>query len=184
MADRYLSAQTLRLQFSYSPQTGVFTRRGQTKPSGRIATKGYRQIALLGTRFMAHRLAWLYVHGEWPTDQIDHINQDKDDNRIDNLREVSNKQNQENVTMWSHNKSGRRGVRWHAVQRRWIAEIIQYKKKIHLGLFDTIIDAVAARIRAEREVFTHSNHYAQITHATVFQRGFEPGPGHQHKVTK
>lgn len=166
MAKVNLSAETLRLYFSYNPDTGVFTRRGQSKPSGRIATKGYRQIAMLGTRFMAHRLAWLYVHGVWPEDQIDHINQNKDDNRIVNLRPATNKQNQENISFWKKNTSGRRGVRFH--RGRWFAEIKQYKKTLHIGTFDNIIDAVAARIRAERELFTHSCHYAPITHSEAF----------------
>lgn len=175
MVDHDLSARTLRFYFSYNPDTGVFTRRGQTKQSGRIATKGYRQIALVGTRFMAHRLAWLYVHGEWPKDQIDHINQNKDDNRIVNLRQATNKQNQENIAQWSKNTSGRRGVRF--TRGAWIAEIKQFKKNLHLGSFDTIIDAVAARIKAERELFTHSSHYAKITHSAVFHSVSTEAPG-------
>lgn len=154
MADADISADILRMEFTYNPQTGVFTRRGEDKPSGRIATKGYRQIFIFGKRYMAHRLAWLYINGQWPVDQLDHINRNKDDNRIDNLREVSNKQNQENIPHWSHNKSGRRGVRFR--KGRWLAEIVQHKRKIHIGSFDNIIDAVAARMRAERTIFTHA----------------------------
>ena len=121
MKDKPLSLFKLRLYLPYDPETGNFTRRGESKPSGRIATKGYRQIAFDGTRFMALRLAWFYIHGEWPNGQIDHINQDKEDNRLCNLRVVSNKQNQENISGWGHNKSGRTGVRFH--KSSWIAEI-------------------------------------------------------------
>jgi hypothetical protein len=172
-----MNQQLLRARLQYEPSTGVFTRaRGYSKV-GRVATKGYIQISVAGYRYMAHRLAWLYVHGDWPQGQIDHINQNKTDNRIENLRVVSNKQNQENVTMWAHNKSGRRGVRWSQCIGKWIAEIIQHKKKIHLGAFETIIDAVAARIKAERELFTHSHHYAQITHGGLFPLGSIRAPG-------
>lgn len=170
-----MTPELLRAHLVYDPIAGKFTRRSGHLKVGRVATKGYIQISVAGDRYMAHRLAWLYVYGSWPDGQIDHINQDKTDNRIANLRVVSNKQNQENISNWSHNTSGRRGVRHKA--GRWIAEIIQFKKKIHLGSFSTMLDAVAARIRAEREVFTHSNHYAQITHSDLFIGGSIQAPG-------
>lgn len=154
MADADINAFVLRSLFHYDRETGKFYRNGQNKESGRLATKGYRQISVNGTRYMAHRLAWLYVYGEWPENQIDHINQNKDDNRIENLRVVTNKQNSENVTIWKHNKTGRRGVRFR--HNRFFAEIIHYQKTYNLGWFDNIVDAVAARIRAERELYTHS----------------------------
>lgn len=179
MAEANLSAHTLRIQFSYDAETGQFTRRGESKPSGRIATKGYRQIAIIRKRFMAHRLAWLYVHGEWPAGQIDHINQNKDDNRIANLRVVDNKQNQENVTAWCNNLTGRRGVCVESKTGLFRADIRHNGKTISLGRFDTIIDAVAARIRAEKSLFTHTPYYAEITHKSVFTSGVVSGPGHQ-----
>lgn len=177
MADYDLSAQTLRIQFSYDSETGQFTRRGESKPSGRIATKGYRQIAIIRKRFMAHRLAWLYVHGEWPSGQIDHINQNKDDNRIENLRIVDNKQNQENVTAWGHNKTGRRGVCFIQSTGQWQADIKHNGKPLYLGRFDTVVDAVAARIRAEQTLFTHTPYYAKITHKSVFPLSSTVAPG-------
>jgi hypothetical protein len=156
MAIADLTAEVLRAHFTYHPETGDFIRLGESRPSGRIATQGYRQIAFHGRRYMAHRLAWLYVHGEWPADQIDHINQNKDDNRIENLRVVNCKQNAENITMFKHNTSGRRGVCWKEKTGRWQADIRNHKRSIYLGSFMTIIDAVAARMRAERELFTHA----------------------------
>lgn len=161
-----MTPELLRSRLSYDPATGIFSRNKGHAKVGRIATKGYIQISVAGDRYMAHRLAWLYVHGSWPDGQIDHINQDKTDNRIANLRVVSNKQNQENIAKWIKNTSGRRGVRY--LRGNWVAEIKQFKKKVHLGSFDTIIDAVSARIKAEREVFTHSSHYARITHDWLF----------------
>lgn len=179
MAESDLSAQVLRKTLSYDRDTGIFTRARQSKPCGRLATKGYRQICVNSFRHMAHRLAWLYVYGEWPDGQIDHINQHKDDNRIDNLRVVNNKQNQENVTAWCSNTSGRRGVRWHSGKNVWVAEIKHHSQKIHLGSFDNIIDAVSARIHSEHQLFTHSVDYAKITHLLNSPNELGAGPGHQ-----
>lgn len=166
MADANLSAEILRFNFSYDPETGHFIRRGEDKPSGRIATKGYRQICVAGKRYMAHRLAWLYMHGEWPTLQLDHINRNKDDNRIANLREVDNKQNQENVEMWNTNRTGFRGVS-SAKGGKFQADIKINGKSKYLGLFKTLEEAASARMNAEQEHFSlldNSPIYAQITH--------------------
>lgn len=160
-----MTAEELRIAFKYEPSTGFLYRLGDTEPAGRIATKGYRQIAYKGKRYMAHRMVWMYFNGDWPEDQLDHINQQKDDNRIENLRQVTNRQNFENVTQWAHNKSGRRGVSF--TKDRYQAEIKVKKKTIHLGVYDNIIDAVAARMRGEREYFTlleYAPVYASITH--------------------
>lgn len=168
MATTDLSAELLRLQFSYDPETGHFFRRGESAPSGRLTTKGYRQIFVNGKRHMAHRLAWLYVHGEWPSGQLDHRNQIKDDNRVSNLRPANNQTNQENVEIWSHNKSGRRGVSVLACGK-FQADIKINGRSVYLGLFDNIIDAVAARMRAENEAFQmieNAPNYSGITHDT------------------
>lgn len=179
-----LSAEVLRMQFSYDPSTGHFIRRGQAKQSGRIATKGYRQIALQGTRYMAHRLAWLYVYGEFPKQQIDHINQNKDDNRIANLREVTVKQNAENVTVWGQSSSGRRGVYWIERLGKWQADIKHNGKTIHLGTYESLIEAVSARIRGEQKYFTHTPHSALVTHSHLFTRDFDAGLGHTNIKTR
>lgn len=156
MAERDLSAFSLRTILDFNPSTGIFKRLRKNQPCGKLATNGYRQIYVSGQLRMAHRLAWLHVYGEWPDGQVDHINQNKDDNRIENLRVVSNKENQENVRGYSHNTSGRRGVRWRESRGIWIAEIKHHKRQLHLGVYDNIVDAVAARIRAENNFFTHS----------------------------
>ena len=166
MAETNLSAETLRNHLSYDPETGIFVRIGYPCDKvGRITTKGYRQISVAGTRATAHRMAWMYVHGEWPSGQIDHINQCKDDNRIENLRVVSNKQNGENITVYGHNTSGHRGVRF--TKCKWIAEIKHKKKSMHLGSFASFDEAVAARLNAEQMFFTHAPITHKITHPSV-----------------
>mgnify|MGYP000028093486 CR=1 FL=1 len=163
MAIADITAPELRQILTYDPITGVFKRRNDPESKvGRIATKGYRQIMVSGKRYMAHRLAWLYIHGVWPDGQIDHINQVKDDNRIENLRVVTNKQNGENVSMFSHNTSGAKGVRFRSGS--WLAEIRHHKKTQHLGSFETLEDAKAARAMAESILFTHSPGTQKITH--------------------
>lgn len=161
MANADLSADDVRSQFTYDAATGHLYRLGQSHPSGRMSSNGYRQICVNGRRYVAHRLAWLYVYGEWPKMQLDHINQNRDDNRIENLREVTNKQNGENVRIHSHNITGRRGVSFIRSRMAWQADIKHYGKTKYLGTFDNIIDAVAARMRAERELFTHAPNYSQ-----------------------
>lgn len=181
MAESDLSAAVVRRLLSYNPETGHFSRNNRII-GGRLTTKGYRQLCINYVRIMQHRLAWLYVYGEWPSGQIDHINQIKTDNRIDNLRVVTNKQNAENVTMFRHNKSGRKGVRWHPRTGAWVAEIKHHKRNHHLGTYDTIIDAVAARIRAEQNLFTHAPDYSQnyaCARKSLMRNRFDGGPGHQ-----
>ena len=153
MADANLSAETLRRYFSYNEDTGHLIRNGEQLQSGRIATKGYRQVFINGRRYMAHRLAWMYVYGAWPDKQIDHINRDKDDNRISNLREVDNKQNQENVGLRTDNRSGYRGV---SVSRNgtFRADIKLDGKTVHLGSFKTTEEAALARMKAESANFS------------------------------
>lgn len=161
-----INLEIFRLEFRYDIDTGFFYRRGSSEPSGRLTTKGYRQVCVQGKRYMAHRLAWLYVHGEWPAGQLDHRNQVKDDNWLGNLRLSDNQTNQENVEQWSHNRSGRRGV---SLLRtgKFRADIKVNGKTKSLGIFDNIVDAVAARMSAERELFRmieYAPNYSGITH--------------------
>jgi len=102
MAIHDLTAEQLQSAYSYDPSTGVFTRRdkaGRVGKDGLPGTvfDGYRRLSVNGRYYKAHRLAWLYVHGCWPTRPLDHINGNKDDNRIANLREVSVLINNENL---------------------------------------------------------------------------------------
>lgn len=106
--------------------------------AGTIDTKGYRVIKINYKRYMAHRLVWTYHNGEIPTGlQIDHINQIKDDNRIENLRLATHSQNQSNATKNKINKSGFKGVSWHKRSKKWMAMIGHNNKKINIGGFST-----------------------------------------------
>lgn len=99
---------------------------------------------------MAHDLVWLYVHGRWPEDQIDHINMIPDDNRLKNLREATNAQNGANRRKHRDNTSGFKGVTWSAERKKWVASIGVNNKSIALGRYAKIEDAVAAYAEAAR----------------------------------
>ena len=152
-----LTAEKLRELLHYEPETGIFTRKVSTAHNVKVGDvagsqdrHGYLRIMVQSRRYKAHRLAWLYVYGEWPTDQIDHINRIRADNRIANLREVTNKQNLQNAGKSSHNTSGHTGVYWYKRDSKWVAHIRHNHKLIHLGYFNTIEEAIAARKAAEK----------------------------------
>lgn len=153
----------LKKRLFYDPSTGEFVRIGGHKSVGRVATNGYMQISVGGKRYMAHRLAWLYVYGELPDTQLDHINQNRLDNRIENLRLATNKQNGENVRLFKHNKSGYRGVSFDRGDGKWRADIKHNGKNIALGKFDCIRLAAIARAEAEEQLFTHAPDYPPIS---------------------
>lgn len=152
-----LTAEFLRSVLHYDQVSGIFTWKVRTSPRVKVGNlagcpegAGYLRIRLHNRSYQAHRLAWFYMYGSWPTDQIDHINRIRTDNRIANLREVTNKQNHQNRSKSSNNTSGHPGVSWHKRDYRWQARIKHNYKYIHLGLFENIEDAVAARKAAEK----------------------------------
>jgi hypothetical protein len=155
---RPLTQQELMAALHYDPETGVFTRtfkNGKSKQVGSINTKGYVCIPLGNVKYVAHRLAWLWVYGKFPDHQVDHINQNRQDNRIANLREATNKQNCENRSVQKNNTTGFAGVSWKARNKKWVAQICHNRQMIHLGLFQKIEDAIAARAAAQKTLFTH-----------------------------
>lgn len=134
----------------YDRETGVFihTGNGNKRVSGAIAGsvsgKGYIQISLKGVSYLAHRLAWFYVSGDWPSDQVDHINGNKKDNRISNLRLAKSAQNNRNVGLSKRNTSGFKGVYPSGNSGNFMAVITKSGKQKYLGVFPTAEDAAAA----------------------------------------
>lgn len=159
-----LTAERVRELFNYDPETGVFTRRvgrrAGTKAgdiAGSVKPSGYRSI-WIGANYMAHRLAWLYVHGTWPDGQVDHINQIKTDNRLANLRVVTHAQNMENRLPYRTNSTGLRGVYRRKTQpdHLFYAAIKVNRKTINLGAFRTAEEAHAAYCAAAAKLHTHN----------------------------
>jgi len=161
-----VTQEQLKRLFHYNPWTGVVTRRvssGQRGPKGHVLgsngrrCQGYIQVRIEGQSYPLHRIIWVYVYGVFP-DQIDHINGARDDNRIQNLRSVTNQENRKNCARHSNNKSGVTGVSWHTRDKTWLANIGVDGKLRHLGYFDDKKDAIAARRAAEEDHGFHTNH--------------------------
>jgi hypothetical protein len=149
-----MTAQRLKELFHYDADTGQFTRfRAKGRWPDRVGAIrfGYLIIKIDYKLYRAHRLAWLYVHGEWPSDQIDHINGDRADNRISNLRAATNSQNKQNARKArSDSRSGLIGAMWESQKNKWRAVILVDGKKKHLGYFDQAEQAHAVYIEAKR----------------------------------
>lgn len=152
---RSITPAELRDDLHYDEKTGVFT--WQVKRNGCVpgAVAGtvsgpdyYRNICVRGCLAAAHRLAWLYVKGEWPTDQLDHINGNRDDNRISNLREATQGENSFNRKRYSNNSSGVKGVYWNKSIGKWHAQIRANRKRHHVGFFPSVEAARAAYLAA------------------------------------
>lgn len=128
-------------------------RRGRLAGSeaGRISQKGYIQISLYGRRYSAHRVAWLLYYGNWPKNFIDHINLNKSDNRICNLREATGSQNQHNRLAQHNNTSGYKGVSFNKFAKKWVAYIGDKGIRHHIGYFQTAEEAHLAYCRVAKD---------------------------------
>lgn len=153
-----LSRDEVLEMLNYDPETGVFTRRLAKGPAkvGDIAgskdSYGYVQIRLRSKIYLAHRLAWLVTYGYWPENQLDHINRDRADNRVSNLREATHAQNLQNRAVQRNNKSGFIGVSWYPKYSKWMACIGINGKSKTLGYFDSPEAAGAAYAAAKAEM--------------------------------
>lgn len=168
-------ADILRL-LDYDPETGVFRWRvrEQTLPgwapgwngknAGKVAgtrhNGGYLFMRIFDIPVLAHRVAWMHVHGHWPPHQIDHINMMRDDNRIANLRLATNSQNTMNRKVQSNSASGFRGVRLHKASGLWHARITANGRAHSLGYWKTPEEASKAyqdAARVHHKEFTRSD---------------------------
>lgn len=147
-----LTQDYMKELLSYDAETGYFRwrkawgRRRMNVPAGCVNVRdgGYIVIGIDGVVHQAHRLAWLYMFGRLPHEQIDHINGDRGDNRLANLRECSHCQNHKNVKRPSHNTSGFKGVHFHPQGNKWRARIKSNGKHYSLGLYHSKEQAHAA----------------------------------------
>ncbi len=154
---QHFSLERARESVEYIPESGMFRRKrnvvaGNSLTQGAQDHKGYLRISVAGKTVLAHRLAWLLFYGEWPRSEIDHANGDKQDNRICNLRLCTHQQNNHNQQIRKTNRSGVKGVYWHAQQRKWRGQVcINYKIHTTQG-FEEIADAEAAVIELRRRL--------------------------------
>jgi hypothetical protein len=159
MANDKLTAARLREVIHYDQLTGICTMLVSTAyrvPVGRVVTPpangDYMRVQIDGVRYKVHRLAWLYCHGSWPTHTVDHINGDKTDNRLSNLRDVPHQTNVQNKRRaFASNKSGFLGVSLHG-SGKWAAALRNNGKTVHVGLFETAEEAHSAYLKRKREL--------------------------------
>lgn len=153
-----LTAERLQEILSYDPDTGKFAckvSRGALRAGAPAGTqrqgRPYVILSIDGEKHYAHRLAWLYIYGEWPAMHLDHINGNPADNRIFNLRLATSAQNNANSSKRRRNRSGYKGVtRYHS---KWAAHIYKNGRSIYLGAFPTREEAHAAYVQKARELF-------------------------------
>ena len=158
-----MSRSELSKLLDYCPDTGLFTwlkRNSETKAikiwngrfagqaAGSLDDQGYVRIVVNTKFYKAHRLAWLLTYGEWPTGEVDHVDGNRSNNAIANLRDATRQQNQSNRRGSPKNKSGRKGVSWHTQRNAWQARIKVNGKGRHLGTFDTPEEASEAYAKA------------------------------------
>lgn len=163
-----LTQELLKEHLTYDSETGLFVwnkwnggRSVKGSLAGDIHPGGFRRIAVCGKRYKAHRLAWLYMTGEFPKHEIDHINGDPSDNSWSNLREVSHSENMRNMKRHKTNTSGQTGVyliKKYLPIEKWRAQIVFNNRNIQLGTYTDYESAVAARKKAEIEFGFHKNH--------------------------
>ena len=157
MAASILSAKRLREILDYNPETGVFTWKvmlAHRRKPGDVAgslTHGYIEIGIENHSYRAHRLAWLYIYGELPKEMIDHIDGNRANNSIDNLRLATSRQNSQNKRESSPTKVSCKllGVTWNIERECWQAQIGHVGKNIYLGLYKTETAAHAAYLKAK-----------------------------------
>lgn len=154
------TASALREILDYDSGTGLFRwkARRQRVVVGSVAgardDRGYTRITIGRRGFRAHRLAWLYVHGQWPDSDIDHINGQRSDNRIGNLRVCTNSENGQNRGLNANNRSGFTGVSYHRQTGKWQAHIHGGGKRHRLGEYDTAEQAAQAYAEAKTRLHT------------------------------
>ena len=168
-----ITQESLKERLHYDKDTGIFTwtdsklngKRVCGKKAGNIhKASGYCLIGWTENKkyykYFSHRLAWLYVYGEYPKLSLDHINHNKIDNRIINLREVTQRENQRNQSRYKNNTSGHTGVfyRKNKTKNKYEASIRVDRRLFHLGCFETSEDAVKAVKEAREHYGFHVNH--------------------------
>jgi hypothetical protein len=142
--------EKLRQAFTYFPKTGVLIRNSNGKSMSGLDAYGYIQLGYLKKMYKAHRIIWAIVHGEFPKGHIDHINGERADNRIDNLRVVTHQQNVHNQQKKNkRNKSGYVGVCWNKRSAKWQATIHANGASIYLGVFHSAEKAHEAYLSAK-----------------------------------
>ncbi len=168
-----LTQSKLKELLNYDKYTGIFTwrtSRGNRIKAGDVAgsknNHGYFRIRItilsISKSYLLHRLAWLYVYGIFPREHLDHVNHDRTDNKISNLREATQKHNCRNASKSKNNKSGFNGVSWCEPVKKWQTQIQVNGKLIYIGSYKDKNEAICARLHANRLYKFHANHGKEV----------------------
>lgn len=158
--DSTLTQSRLKELYSYDGESGTFTRLktvgGRWLAGAVVGAKnssGYIQIRIDGGRYLAHRLAFFYANGSWPIGEIDHIDGEKRNNKLSNLRDVTHSENMQNqLVAHGRTKSNRLGAHYQSRSNKWLAQIVLSGNLVHLGSFDTPELAHEAYLLAKRQL--------------------------------
>ena len=151
-----INYQEVRELFNYDEECGVLVSkkvrgsRGSVGPNLGANDRGYKVVGINGKTYRTHRLVWLWYYGYLPENGIDHIDRDRGNNKISNLREVSKRCNSINSKTSSNNISGIRGISWNTKQSKWISTIAINKVTKYLGSYGTKLEAACHRLAAEQ----------------------------------
>jgi len=154
-----LTSEKLKEVLDYCPETGNFfwrVRRGRQKAgslAGHADTHGYIMIRVFSKIYMAHRLAFLFVYDRFPIGDTDHINRNRSDNRIENLREVTRSENNVNSKIRKNNTSGYRGVSWSERDKHYHAYINKDGRRINIGYFRDSKEAAIAYDEKAKDIY-------------------------------
>lgn len=176
MTKESLTQEYLKEALDYDPETGVFAWKERPRhhftcdwswkvqgsrkgtEAGYLDPTGYIQLRIKNVLYKAHRLAFLYMEGAFPEQEVDHINHQRADNRWSNLRPVSGWDNSKNCTRRTDNKSGHTGICWASQKKLWLVQISISKKNKFIGYYHDIEDAIEARKKYETKYNYHENH--------------------------
>lgn len=180
-ADLALPLDVVKTLFDYDPEEGVLIwkekpinefrfardyKAWMTKHAGRKVTyrdsNGYVRVFINGRLWLAHRIIWMWNYGYLPELQIDHIDHNRQNNRLENLRLVTQSQNNANSRLSLRSVTGVTGVTWHTPSKRWRATINLNKKFIEIGRYMDFESAVIARKAAEKVLGFHENHGSSV----------------------
>lgn len=163
-AELKITGSMLEIFLNYCPATGIFTWARSRGPqaiageeAGTLNDNGYVVIMINGIRLRAHRIAWVWMKGYWPDEDIDHEHGERGNNRFHKIREVTRSQNLFNAGLRASNKTGHKGVHFCTARQKFVAQIKINKKNVCLGRFSSLAEAVEVRLSAE------ALHYGQFS---------------------
>lgn len=148
----------LRSRIMVNSDTGEIFWVSTGRPAGSRRPDGYIRLNVSGATVMAHRAIWAWVNGAWPRLFLDHIDGNRQNNSISNLREVTEAESQKNLGVYKTNKSGFPGVYWSKANSRWMATVQINRRRVYVGCFVSAHEAFEARLKAQMAANYHPNH--------------------------